>query len=205
MYQWTNLRDPGPCREGGAILEGFEQRLGVGVVIACQRSFNVKDWLKFAEAKNAALPVADSAAALALLRILWTTPNMDPALVAGLSVAVALLLCSLRLCLGSFLPVLDSPILKQRSSQPDRVNYLFFRCLAFVTVEELLEVVGESVGDVSPDRLSRDYAAQIITNSKIASVASSGLRKARTLDRLRGMACPPPIDPTRAQQSNRWS
>ena len=65
---------------------------------------NVNDWLKFAEAKNAALLAFSGTAMTAMLTVLVTAQYLPNALKIGLLIAVGLLNICTLLCAVSFLP-----------------------------------------------------------------------------------------------------
>ncbi|MEO7522337.1 MAG: hypothetical protein ABIW79_11025 [Gemmatimonas sp.] len=74
----------------------------------------VIDWLKFAEAKNAALVTVDVGAIAGVIGWLASEPGVPLWLAPWLKGSVALLVLSAVVALASFLPVLDVPWLKLR-------------------------------------------------------------------------------------------
>jgi hypothetical protein len=63
---------------------------------------NINDWLKFAETKNAALLVIDSAAIFALLSFINSADSINQYVVISLYATIALLLLSIFVLLFSF-------------------------------------------------------------------------------------------------------
>lgn len=152
---------------------------------------SVNDWLKFAEAKNAALVATNIGAAFGAFR-LASTPNLCPlpyyyALVAG-----GFLLLGSGISLASFIPHLEIPALQRQRSIESQDSILFYGHIASCSSKSYLEQLytknGVSLAKVDP--LEKDYAEQIVVNSRIA------LQKYRWFNhaaRLTLLALAPPV------------
>jgi len=140
---------------------------------------NVNDWLKFAEAKNAAL-FAFSATGLAVpVTLLATVQNLPNALRLGLATATFLLCTCSLLCAWSFLPQTNLEKLiwiRTKTFQAMRPNssdnLYYFGHLKKYGVDSLLNSINQNYFNntvVQPyTREANDLASQIIINSSIA-------------------------------------
>lgn len=133
----------------------------------------VSDWLKFAEAKNAALLVAASALVLALVEYL--PDEKCPTFIWWcFVVGNVCLVLSAVICLLSFIPQVKFPwIASRRKTSPDD-NLFFFGHIADYSAKEFVAALYHAEG-VQPtvNKLQVDLAGQVITNARI------GLRKFR--------------------------
>jgi hypothetical protein len=142
---------------------------------------NVNDWLKFAEAKNAALLAFSGTGLTATLTVLATAQGLPNSLRAGLFVSTCLLgICAL-LCALSFLPKTNLEKLlwirnkPSRTSRPKAVdNFYYFGDLQKYSEAELLDSLNTHYFNnsiTSPyGKECSDLAAQITVNSGIASM-----------------------------------
>lgn len=133
----------------------------------------VNDWLKFAEGKNAALLVADSALIFGMRKLLvelhclerhWL---IDSWYTCG---AMFLLVLGATCCLLSFVPQLNKPSTKGEKQPVNSCNLLFFGDIARYEPSAYLRTLYTQQDSV-PEELSAvelDYAHQIVVNSRIA-------------------------------------
>jgi hypothetical protein len=133
----------------------------------------VNDWLKFAEAKNAALLALDAGAVAAVIG--WLGGDRAPPvwLVPALRVGLLLLVGSGLAALASFLPVLDVDWMRLKRKHGRVASVIYFGHIAGVTPNSYLDALREAAGlgtdAPPPTRLERDYAAQIVINAEIAT------------------------------------
>jgi hypothetical protein len=141
---------------------------------------NVNEWLKFAEAKNAALLAFSGAGMTATLTVLATGQNVPKSIQVGILLStISLGVCTL-ICAMSFLPKTDLEKLlwaRNRPSnrlapQPATDNLYFYGDLRKYGNSELLEALARNYCNVriaSPyEREYLDLATQILINSDIA-------------------------------------
>jgi hypothetical protein len=153
-------------------LEGMEDRL--------ERLLNqVTDWVKYEEAKNAALITLDGVGAGMILQ--WLSVSRQHAAVTPwLTGSMVALLISLLISLSSFYPVTKGKKLRayiarnrgrpqEDTKQEDTKrgpNILFFYDIAACTPEGYLKDLGAAVEE--PAKIQLAYAQEIVTNSQIA-------------------------------------
>ena len=126
------------------------------------------DWLKFAEAKNA-LALAFVAAITSAyirgldIRVLPLAPRIL------ISAGIASLAVAAVSALASFLPTLLMPYLNAQRAPTPQDNLLYFGDLAQYKPSELLTHTAAVLryGGL-PDPIDEHYAAQIVTNARIA-------------------------------------
>jgi hypothetical protein len=125
------------------------------------------DWLKFGEAKNlAALAFAGTAIgayvrAVDIINLPIAVKIFVSAGIAGLTIAgISALL--------SFIPTLNIPYLYSKRAPQDSDNLLFYGHIAHYQPSEFLERTEKLVGQQHHDAIDEHYAAQIITNARIA-------------------------------------
>jgi hypothetical protein len=134
---------------------------------------SVNEWLKFAEAKNAALLVATSALVLALVDYLPDKTHSFWNWALFITASVFFLLSSL-ICLLSFVPQVKFPWIVSLRQMTPKDNLFFFGDIANYSAEEFVEALYHaSTMKSAINKLQCDLAGQIITNSRI------GLKKFR--------------------------
>ncbi len=130
---------------------------------------NVNDWLKFAEAKNAALVAANIGAAFGAFRVA-STPNLHPLAFYYALFAAGILLLSTGVALASFVPQLKIPLLPQLRDISPEESVLFYGHIAECNPKSYLRELYTKnrlvTEEIAP--LEIDYAAQIVVNSQIA-------------------------------------
>jgi Family of unknown function (DUF5706) len=140
---------------------------------------NVNDWLKFAEAKNAAL-FAFSATGLAVpVSLLVTVQNLPKSLRIGLIATVFLLCACAFLCAWSFLPKTNLEKLIWLKTKPSHLftpspkdNLYYFGHLQKYSPDGLLDAISQNYlgnnGSQPYPKEAQDLASQITINSAIA-------------------------------------
>lgn len=127
---------------------------------------NVNYWLKFAEAKNAALFAATSAMFFGIISLAQGFTNLPSELIAYLVVCEIFLVVSAAFTLLSFIPRVKIPFITKLEKPVDDDNLLFYGDIAKYDAEAYLKkLVETNLDDTS--KLERDYADQIIINSRI--------------------------------------
>lgn len=127
------------------------------------------EWVKYAEAKNGLLVVANGAAIVGVvqsagnisdLHIIWGIYLFNLVILAG---------CALLVGLTSFLPTLDFATVLPKAAKKPSDNILYFGTIARYSPEYFLEQFDKATG-VSTGHSSIDaaYAHQIVVNSRIA-------------------------------------
>ncbi len=129
--------------------------------------FTVNDWLKFAEAKNSVIIALNGAVLFQVLDYLKHQQN-PYIFYYAISFSIFCLLAILTAIL-SFAPQTKLKWLFRDESDIKNPSLLFFGHLANHSIDNLLSELKECIAteDRSPSRIERDYAEQIITNSKI--------------------------------------
>jgi hypothetical protein len=141
---------------------------------------NVNEWLKFAEAKNAALLAFSGTAVTAILTVLVTATSLPVSLRVALLISTgSLSICTLISAL-SFLPKtnLEKILwLRNRPSsaipQPEATdNFYYFGHLQKYNADNLLEALNIHYFNdgMTPNKECRDIAVQVTVNSGIASM-----------------------------------
>jgi hypothetical protein len=121
-----------------------------------ERSLNrITDWLKYEEAKNAALITLDGVGAGLILQWLSGGSAQTAGVTPWLKGSLVALLISLLISLSSFYPVTKG-----------KNNILFFYDIARTEPEDYLTDLSAAVKD--PARIQLAYAREIVTNSEIA-------------------------------------
>jgi hypothetical protein len=130
---------------------------------------SVNDWLKFAEAKNAAVVAASGFALWASVRITLANETGCYAII-YFAILTAFLLGGFVTAFLSFLPVLDYRWIVPKPNRLANGNLLYFGHLATLSKKQLLEnyidVTESKTTDVK--KIHEMYAEQIIINSRIA-------------------------------------
>lgn len=133
---------------------------------------NVNDWLKFAEAKNAALIAFNSAA---IAGIMQAYPTDNPDLMVFKGIMIALFAISICVSIYTFLPVLSKTFNYQKvdetkfETEKGKLNCLFYGHHCKITSNQLLTLLNIKAPITNPvvPNLEMDIADQIITNSEI--------------------------------------
>lgn len=129
-------------------------------------------WLKYAEAKNAALAAIAAGSLYAAINIATSHDNYVIVVVVGCSGAFFLL--SLTVAVVSFVPITNpSFIALLETDRPEKAapNLFFFGDLADLSEIQLIEQIGprmKSADRGGADSHISDLAAQVIANSRIA-------------------------------------
>lgn len=141
----------------------MEERLGHILSI-------VNEWLKFAEAKNAALLAANTAIIFAVLRVLDSKTICRQWLSAYLLLGLLLLAAAAFIALVSFIPQVRIPWLALRRQPSSRDNLLFYGDIAYYDPTNYLQALGARTTPAANafSSFEQDYAVQIVTNSRIA-------------------------------------
>lgn len=138
---------------------------------------SVNDWIKFAEAKNAALFAANSTLIIAVLKEISISKWLEIWLPyrIGIGIYVGLLITQLALsatiCLYSFFPQIKHlPLAPQKEEPKDTDNLLFYGDIAHYEPKHYLRCLYKQQGEyiISTMPLEVDYARQIVVNSRIA-------------------------------------
>jgi hypothetical protein len=141
---------------------------------------NVNDWLKFAEAKNAALIAFDGAVIIGLFSILKDLTSGKGMIGIAISIAIVFLAVSLFIALLSFYPQTRITEVPKNEAIDENDNLYFWEHIKKYTVGEYLKKFREIFDLSKPDaelenghlnnmRLENDLAIQVITNSRITS------------------------------------
>lgn len=133
---------------------------------------HVNDWLKFAEKKNAALLVLNVSIIWGISRFLKDKPPLETPMQFCLWVGLLAIAFSVFCCIFSFLPILQKPFTNKESDTASSDNSLFFGDIAKYDVEGYLTLIRScyEVGDFKFLKCHKDYAEQIIINSKITGL-----------------------------------
>jgi hypothetical protein len=136
----------------------------------------VNDWLKFAEAKNAALVTLSGATVFGLLSYTSSAQNLSLTWKIGIFAGIALQIIACLVSLASFLPKISRlKILGtgRKTRLTDNDNLLFFGDLCKYSSKELVNAVAHLYFQdesylKSQHKAHLDIADQIIINSRIA-------------------------------------
>lgn len=134
----------------------------------------VIDWLKFAEAKNTAAVGLSSTGLGVIVTFLVAGPPVPEIAGAGLALGAVILMVSLLLAVGSFLPSIDleKHLLGAHDEPSPADNLQFYGHLARYEPGGLARAIarhyyaleGESA---APSKFALDVAGQIVTNARI--------------------------------------
>ena len=140
----------------------------------------VSDWLKYEEAKNAALVALNGVAVGVVLQMTTSAGTLSSYVLSG---CLLLFLISLLIGLASFYPRLDTGRLHQRATERHdatatkrkkaksewKPNVVFFRDIAGCDEEDYLDDLRVAADEdpVESTRLERDYATEIIANAEL--------------------------------------
>src|SRR5262249_29775719 len=130
----------------------------------------VNEWLRFAEAKNATLVAAVLGASFGLARLAADAPASWWIFRWYVYFAVALLLLAAAAGLVSFVPQVQKIWTASRGKPRPSDNVLFFGDIARYSADRYLKALVDASGVKldSPLSLHKNYADQVITNSRIA-------------------------------------
>ncbi|REE27259.1 hypothetical protein DFQ09_10187 [Winogradskyella pacifica] len=130
---------------------------------------NVKDWLKFAEAKNAMLVVFNSASIYGVAKLPFLNKAEEPNFIDNyFSFIIILLIISTVTCLISFVPRLKF-ILLSISNSKEKNNIFFFEHLGKSTPKKILESLkGKGVKEEFSE-VDEDIAVQIHSLANVAT------------------------------------
>jgi hypothetical protein len=134
----------------------------------------VIDWLKFAEAKNTGAVGLSSTALGVIVTFLVAGPPVPDIAGAGLGIGAVVLMVSLLLAVGSFLPStnLEKHLLGKRVHPSASDNLMYYGHLARYEPRALAQAIAEHYFDepgqtFSPSNLAVDLAEQIVANARI--------------------------------------
>jgi len=144
---------------------------------------NINDWLKFAEQKNGALLVLNVGIVWGMTRIVSKAENIIYAIYVINVLGYIFIVLSAIICLFSFFPILTNQsfkISKLKKSykdhslfimeQSDKDNSLYFGDISKYKDSEYLRLISKKLGiKKTYTDFEKDYANQIINNSKIAA------------------------------------
>ena len=130
----------------------------------------VNDWIKFAEAKNAANVAFCSAGIFAITRMIFSTESLHTLLLTYMCIVVFILVVSSALSLLSFIPQLKTPWVHIGNRDNDD-NVLYFGHACKYSASTYLDKIycGKSENAESYN-LELLYAGQIVINSRVALV-----------------------------------
>lgn len=135
---------------------------------------NVNDWLKFAEAKNAALLAFNIGVIVGVARLIEFEFNkiLSDLSTAYIVAGLMLLVISSLICLLSFIPRLHIPWISYKEKPNMNRNTLFFNDISSHVPKTYLEECSKKMGEGLPNNTEylEDLATQIIVNSRIALV-----------------------------------
>ena len=138
---------------------------------ALERRFKVvNDWLQFAEKKNATLLVLNAGAIWGVSRLLEDEKSLE-FLAHGLFwLGLIPIGVSVIICVLSLLPNLKIEILEKATDICESDNSLFFGDIAKYSPDQYLELLRScyQLTDMQFLKSHRDYAEQLIVNSRIA-------------------------------------
>lgn len=129
------------------------------------------DWLKFAEAKNGALLALNCAISFGVLRILSAIESLSLPVLAYASISILMLATGAVINLLSLLPRLTPPWWVMFPKDKTNVNVLYFGDICGLTEKKFLEHYYLAIGEQGQyTNLEKQYANQIVTNSKISFI-----------------------------------
>lgn len=128
------------------------------------------DWLRFAEAKNGALVVFDSAILLATMQLASEHAAGHILLKLYLASLGGLLGTSLAIALFSFLPRTTIPLLSAGERPSPRDNLIFFGAAKKYTAQDYAAEISTryGLGEPTDAQWEQDVAEQVVTNARIA-------------------------------------
>lgn len=130
----------------------------------------VNDWIKFAEAKNAANVAFCSATIFALTRVVTSKESINIYIMYYIFFVLLCLILSLSISLFSFIPKLRIPWL-YIGKRNDQDNLLFFGHACKYTAKSYLEKLYDGKDQSNENKkLETLYSGQIVVNSKVAYI-----------------------------------
>lgn len=130
---------------------------------------NVKDWLKFAEAKNAMLIAFNAASIYGVAKLPFLEKNVDTSFLSVyFSIVIILLISSAVVCLISFVPRLKF-ILISISNSEDKNNIFFFEHLGKSTPDKILKSLTDKGVKEEFSKIDNDIAVQIHSLANVAT------------------------------------
>jgi hypothetical protein len=131
---------------------------------------NVNDWLKYAEAKNAAFLAFLGAAIFCILQVIPEKSDMSLLILLYFGQLLIFFSAAVVVVLLSFTPIIRIPKLIGRQKEHTNENLLFYGDIVNYDSRGYLEAVSKSycIDYDKNSKLLFDYAEQIIVNSQIA-------------------------------------
>jgi len=131
----------------------------------------VNEWLKFAEAKNSAIIVFNSALSFGILQVLSPLDKKPIAVLVYISLVIILLTISSIVALLSFVARFNPPWVRIQQPNSKSDNLLYFGHICKYTPDTYLQAMrNKLVKSNEYDELEKEYADQIVVNSKIAFI-----------------------------------
>lgn len=128
----------------------------------------VGDWVKFAEAKNTALLIADAGAFAALMAIALREQTAGFFVSAYMWEAVVCVALGAVFGLVAFIPQLHVPAKHRRRARSGPLNLLFYGDVATLDPEEYMAALRAEFGESAACPLELEYAKQIVDISRVA-------------------------------------
>jgi len=130
----------------------------------------VNEWIKFAEAENAANIAFCSASVFAITRTVSTSDGINSFIAGYLAFVVLFLMIALLISLMSFVPKLQPPWLHINERKKDD-NFLFFGHACKYNASSYLDLAYSGKKHKSENYdIEVAYSSQIVINSKIAHI-----------------------------------
>ncbi|MEH6659837.1 Pycsar system effector family protein [Leeuwenhoekiella marinoflava] len=130
---------------------------------------NTKDWLKFAESKNAMLVAFNAASIYGVSKLPFLNTSEDWGFWdCYFSIVIILLITSVCVCLISFVPRVKFMQLSIARIKQDN-SVLFFEHLGKSTPKQILRDVYNKTSDAKFSELDEDLATQIHSTARVAS------------------------------------
>ncbi len=126
---------------------------------------NVNSWLAYEEAKHAGLIALNSGTIFGILGIYNLYTTKIPAVIVLISVVLFGL--SLVTSFISLYPHLKNQIQLNNANRPKSPNLYFFKDLAKLGKDDFSDIIAQSGGGFTPDRLDLDIMDEILINSRI--------------------------------------
>ena len=168
--QLAKLRHQDACntvedQQGSKAAEVYEKIL----IANLQRAI---DFVKFAEAKNAALLALSSAWVVAMINLEFSGRPVPNSWAVSIVLTLLCSLCAALLAMTSFLPKLDLPgLLGGKQTGPHHKNLLFFGDISTLTIKSLEADLHSRYcpkANIPTGEYIHDLVVQIGVNSKIA-------------------------------------
>lgn len=153
------------------ITNNCENHMDYDIEDALDRRLKViNDWLQFAEKKNATLLVLNAGAIWGVSRLVKGDESLELLALSLLWLGLAAIGVSAFFCVFSLLPNLKIGALEKAADVCENDNSLFFGDIAKYSPDQYLELLRScyQLKDVVFLKAHRDYAEQLIVNSRIA-------------------------------------